>query len=233
MLASEIQCPRKGLMGLGRCVEFQKETAAAGDACTCVVFHAHPDAAELGPIVPVENLCGRVFDKSVERTNRVVTRPKPKGAMAPERELAARRELIADRMRAPKKHNDLTPLKKKEAPMPPSRRPETAEPCEKCGKPSPEGTRRYKGLCEPCRSAAKAEKTPKKEKTKSIDDVAKRHAPPRQKMLPVVAEQEIAQLRAALDEANKKLARIHWLVEGVKDGFAKLEDLAVAARSSG
>jgi hypothetical protein len=47
---SILKCPKKGVMALGRCLEWQAASRAEGAACTCAVYLKH--SAELVPLPP-------------------------------------------------------------------------------------------------------------------------------------------------------------------------------------
>ncbi len=50
--AGEINCPRKGVLGIQRCHEYQADTERAGRSCVCPVFRAYEGG------LPAEGACG-------------------------------------------------------------------------------------------------------------------------------------------------------------------------------
>jgi hypothetical protein len=125
--------------------------------------------------------------------------------------------------------------------------------CAACGEKSPAGTRMRDGLCKPCRDKKAAndrakligERAQVAKESKTLDDVASRHVSPgvaarvpKQPLLPSVAEARIAELELQLEAKDRQIAqrdavirRLRWLVEGVRQGFAKLDELTAAANN--
>lgn len=201
----QIECPRKGLVAIDRCRQWQRETAEAGAPCTCPIYLAYgggePDR-DTRPPTKAELRCGRA---------------------APLEEVPA-----------------MTVHQK------------IGKNCDRCKKPSPDGTRVRDGLCKPCRDAdASKAPPPPPPPPAAVRTASKvvlkapeaRPAPhqrahalahaPRQAVFPVVAECEMDHLRAQLAERDATIARLKaerdrmkWAIAGARSGHVTVEMLA-------
>jgi len=215
----QIICPLRGLMAIGRCLEFQRESSARAAACTCDVFLAYsggePDAAVDIEEPPLEqHLCGRQIDEELE-------------------------ELIANRneARAPARQDE------KGAPM--ATKPKVAQPCARCTRKPPAGSRVKRGLCKLCRDEdARAEaiaqsraaaglaqttESPAPEPTRAAAPSSAKKHPARQETLPGVAaceiehlKRELAEKDAELEARDREIKRLRWAMLGAVDGHVGL-----------
>lgn len=176
---ARIDCPRKGVMAIARCREFQRETAAEGKSCRCSVFESYRGGeadSKMDP-PPSEELCGREVTKDLDEEIAELQAKRRKGTGETQRRsgLPAAAISIDDEIAnlQTRNHRPLRVIASDDnqegATMPTHNK--DAKYCDKCNKVSPAGTKLFGGLCKPCRDQVRdAERAKGKKKLEEILD---------------------------------------------------------------
>jgi hypothetical protein len=249
---ARIDCPRKGVMAIGRCREFQRETAAAGKSCTCSVYEAYRAGegdAEL-PLPPSETLCGRELTPELGQELDELRGHKKTGGTRRRAQLVAGAQSLDEQIAELQQTNHKSPRAvervEEEADMT-----KLAKRCDKCGKASPGDTKIWGGLCKPCRDIRDEAKN--KEAAAAIEQIAAKHAPApapaaggsgggvdivamtivapvppkeRQQLMQPVVQADLDRLTREINRLTRALNRANWLLQGVREGHIPIERLA-------
>jgi hypothetical protein len=241
---ARIDCPLKGVMAIARCREFQRDTAAAGKSCRCSVYATYRGGeanARLDPALN-EELCGRELTDAIDEE--LAEHRRGKGEIRRREDLPAVAKSL-DAEIATLQGRNRRPLRvvvdNEEEGKEMANHPRQASRCGECGKPSPEGTKVFGGLCKPCRD---------KRESKTIDNIVEKHVPKpivvehttgpatsptvatvldspkaRQQLMQPVVQADFDRLSREVKGLTRALNRALWLAQGVREGYIPVERL--------